>query len=214
MKIMNRRVLGGLVAAAATTATVLAMSGPAQATNPYTPGGGPAADFRATNLTFTDVDAGATLECEQVNLGGSIVNPGSSRAHSAVAGELDDIEAVNCNNDYFGATSINLTGTWDFFVTGDPTGGLWPVELRDVSANVAAVGCSFTAKGPGGTSGTISGTFNPVTQKFAVTGDNLEVNSAVGSCWIIGVGNGNDVEVAGTWTNVPPAGNSPFSLTH
>lgn len=214
MKMLNKRVTTGLLAGAAAITTVLAMTSPAQATDPYTPGGGPAANFTASNVTFEDVDAGALLECEQVDLNGSIENAGTPRAHSVRAGVLDDIAATNCVNDTFGATDITLQGSWDVVVTGDPaspTSTVWPVELRNVSADVSAVGCSFTAEGLSNSSGVISGNFNTATQEFTVTSDNLHVNDPVGTCFLIGVADGNDVQVAGTWTNIATPG---FTLTH
>lgn len=213
MKLFDKRWTTSLLAGAASITTVLAMTSPAQATDPYTPSGGPALELVANNVEFEDYDAEILFECEEVKLGGSIESSGTARAHSERAGVLDDIEAVDCiEPGYFGSMDITARGGLDVTVTGDATGTVWPVELRHVVLDALLVGCEFTmtnSTAPNG--GVISGDFDTATQEFVPTGSNLEVENAAGVCFLLGIADGNDIEVAGTWTNITtPA----LTLTH
>lgn len=228
MKLMNKKMAGGIAAAAAGVATVLAMSGAAQATDPITITGGPDANFVGTNVEFTAFPSGQVLDCHsqpgaQFDLAGHVVNPGVPRAHSSVAGELDSLTATNCYNTTAGPTAVTPNGSWDIYITGDPASGtsVWPAELRGVSADVVAAGCAFVAEGPNNTPGVVAGTFDTGSQVFTPTSSNLTVNDptpdpsgGTGMCAILDIWDGDPVAIDGYWTNIPPSGSTAIGISH
>ncbi|WP_229054379.1 hypothetical protein [Aeromicrobium sp. Leaf350] len=205
------RPIRAMLAVALAAATLLGTTQAAQAADPYTPSGGPEIDLVAEGeVVVTDLDAEATSECTALPIAGALEDAGVPRPHSEHAGTLDDFSGDLCSHDYFGLTAIDFGGAWDLVVTGDPVGPVWPVEVRGVSASVAWVGCNYKLVGPG-PGGTISGHFNTATQQFTSTGADLQVQGVRGSCFIIGIADGNRVTIEGTWTNVAAA---PLELSH
>jgi hypothetical protein len=214
MKKSIRNLAAAAFATAGLSTAVLAGTlGSAEATDPYTPGGGPGANFVSNgSVTFTVDPSGTTATCTDFDLAGSITNPGTPRAHSAVAGTLGSLSASGCTNPQLGAISVVPNGTWNILVTGDPTGTTWPARLSNVSATVDALqaDCILTA------TGSLDGTFNTATQVFTPTTSNLTVDGdPVGSsCAILDILDGDPVAVSGSWTNTPPSGSSGLTLTH
>ena len=195
------------------TAVLAGTLGTAEATSPYTPGGGPNLNLVSNgSVTFTVSPSGTTATCTDFDLAGSIVNPGTPRAHTAVAGTLGSLTTSGCTGGHWGPTSIVPNGTWNVLVTGDPTGTVWPARLANVSATVDALqaDCVFTA------SGSVDGTFDTATQVFAPTASNLEIDGdPVGtSCLTLDLLDGDPIDVSGSWTNTPPTGSSAVTLTH
>ncbi|MEV5001324.1 hypothetical protein [Nocardioides sp. LML1-1-1.1] len=192
------------LAAAALAAAVVATAVPASATNPYKPGGGPSLRLVADSpgVTFSTVSISTT--CTTFTLAGVVENPGTARAHSVRAGYLSTLTSGGC-----GTTTITPTGSWNVVVPGDPTGTVWPMRLTNAAAQAASPGCTFSI------SGTVVGTFDTATQKFTATSSTLTTSNVTGvMCPIIDVLPGDDVAVAGTWTNSPPTGSGPLTLGH
>lgn len=196
MKNLFSRVFTGLAAGALATATVAAMSSPAQAAQDgYTPTGPDPIVFTGNNVSFTADEAGQTLTCTKFDLIGSITNPGVNRPFGAEAGVLDDLDSDGCTNPTAGPTTVDPTGIWRVRITEPEVGSVSSAELYDVTAFVSAAGCSFNVGGE------VSGTFNDSTQVFAPTGSTLVItDTPVGFiCPILGVAQGHHISVAGTW---------------
>lgn len=191
-------------ALAAALAALVATAVPAAATNPYKPGGGPSLRLVANSpgITFATVTLSST--CSTFTLAGVVENPGTGRAHSVRAGYLSTLTSSGC-----GSVTITPTGTWNVVVPSDPTGTVWPVTLTNATAQASSPGCTFTI------SGTVGGTFDTATQKLTATSSTLTTSNVSGvMCTIIDVLPGDDVAVAGTWTNSPPTGSGPLTLGH
>ena len=206
MKLFNKRKTSGMVAAAALVLTTLAMGSPAHAATTYTPSGGPNVNFVGSSVSFKAIQANQTLTCSTFNLAGSIVNPGVSRALTANGGNLGSLTSSGCTNPIAGATTVTPTGTWGVRITGDEVSSVSPAQLTSVSATVTAAGCTFPV------AGTVAGSFNDATQKFtpASGASGLKISGTPSGflCPILGVANGQDIEVGGSWTNTPPAGST------
>ncbi|GGU39062.1 hypothetical protein [Nocardioides albus] len=197
MKKITSRVLTGLAAGALATATVAAMSSPAQAAlDGYTPTGPDPVVFTGNNVSFTADEAAQTLTCTQFDLIGSITNPGVNRPFGTEAGELDQLDSSGCTNPTAGDTTVDPTGIWHVQIDDAEIGSVSPATLTDVTAFVSAAGCSFNVAGE------VSGTFNDSTQVFTPTGSTLVIaDNPVGFiCPILGVAQGQSISVAGTWT--------------
>ncbi|WP_406034770.1 hypothetical protein OG801_07075 [Nocardioides sp. NBC_00163] len=197
MKKITSRVLTGLAAGALAVGTVAAMSAPAQAAAAgYTPNGTNPITFVGNNVSFTAVEADQTLTCEQFDLTGNIIDPGQTREFGEAAGTLPNLASGGCTNPIAGDTTVDPTGTWGVRVDGAEVGSVSPATLTSVTAFVEAAGCSFNVAGE------VSGTFNDSTQVFTPTGSTLTISdNPVGFiCPILGVGQGQSISVAGTWT--------------
>ena len=196
MKNLTSRMFTGLAAGAFATATVMAMSAPAQAAGTYTPNGGPGVTFVGHNVAFTADDAGQTLSCDQFDLAGTIIDPGVSRAFGAGGGSLDDLVSSGCTNPIAGATTVTPTGTWGVTITGDEAGSVSPAELTNVAASVDAGGCSFDVAGE------VTGSFDDASGVFTPTGSTVVIaNDPSGfTCGLLGVAKGQSISVSGTWT--------------
>jgi hypothetical protein len=210
MKKTNSRLVTGLVAGVGAVATVLAMSSPAHAATDYTPNGGPEVEFKGSNVSFTAVQAGQTLTCPQFDLHGDVTGPGVSRAFGDGAGVLDDLTASGCTNPLAGATTVDPTGTWGVAVTGAESGTVSPATLTSVTAYVEAAGCSFNVAGE------VDGTFDDATQVFTPTSSRVKIDDVPQGflCPILGVAQGQDIEIDGSWTNVPPSGSTNLTITN
>ena len=212
-KLSIRTMAAGAFATAGLTTAVLAGTlGSAQATDPYTPNGGPDANFVGSNIEFTVSPSNAVLNCPTFNLAGEIENPGTPRAHSARAGFMNSLTASGCTNPQLGATTVTPTGTWEIYVTGDATGTVWPARIGNVNANVDATtgACNLDV------TGSVDGTFDTATQVFTPTTSALVTENVVGlGCDTLDIIDGDTVDITdGVWTNTPPAGSGPLTLTH
>ena len=201
---------GAFAPAVLVTALVASTAGSAQATDPYTPGGGPDLNLMSSSsIQFTVSPSGAQFNCSTFNLAGIVENPGTPRTHSARAGFMNSLTASGCTN------PLILQGTWEIYVTGDPasaTPTVWPTRLANVEVNVdlftGACNFSFT--------GSIDGTFDTATQVFTPTSSALVTDNVVGvGCNTLDIIDGDAVDITdGDWTNAPPAGSGPLTLTH
>lgn len=197
MKKLTSRVLTGLAAGALASATVAAMSAPAQAAaDTYTPTGPDPVVFVGNDVAFTADEAGQTLTCETFDLSGSISNSGTSRAFGESAGTLPDLTSDNCTNPIAGDTVVEPTGTWDVAITGAEVGSVSPAVLRDVTASVSAASCDFNV------AGTVTGDFDDSTGVFAPTGSTLVISDDPQGfiCTLLGIAKGQSISVTGSWT--------------
>lgn len=210
MKLFSKRRMPGLAAAAAITLSMLGMGLPAHAASDYTAGGGPDVDFVGSNLSFTIVQAMQAFNCPQVDLAGSVVDPGVSRPFGDLASSIDVQSFAGCTNPWIGSFAVTPTGVWDFAIVGNEVGTESPAVLGNVSADVVAAGCAFEV------GGTVDGIFDDATQVFTPTTSDLTITSTPTGflCPILGVASGQDITVDGTWTNSPPAGSSNFIIAN
>lgn len=198
MKKITSRVFTGLAAGALAIGTVAAMSAPAQAAaDTYTPNGGPAVSFTGNSVSFTAIEAGQTLTCEQFDLHGTITNAGQSRLFGAEGGVLNQLVSSGCTNPIAGATTVDPTGTWGVTVDGPEVGSVSPATLTNVTAFVEAAGCEFNVAGE------VSGDFDDVAQLFTPTDSTLVISDTpVGFlCFALGVEQGQSIAVDGTWSS-------------
>lgn len=199
------RLTARLVATTAAAAAVLAMTATgAQAVIPsYTPTGGPNITFTGNSVSFTDIPADQTLTCEVFNLSGTVVNSGVSRAPGANGGNLTNLTSSGCTNPIAGSTTVTPIGTWGVTIDDQVTGTTdqWKARLTSVTVDVTAAGCQFEA------AGSAKGVFNDTTQVFdpdSGPSGLLISTPPVGSiCPFLGVEQGDDIEVNGTWTASP-----------
>lgn len=215
MKKLNRFASTMMVTTAAASAVLAMTATSAQAATTYTPTGGPGANFVGTSVSFTDIEAGQTLTCTQFDLSGSIISSGSSRAYGADGGTLGTLSSSGCSHPLAGATTVTPNGTWTVAITGDATGSSWPAKLKNVSADVSAVNCDFTA------SGEVNGTFNDSTQVFTPNAgaSGLTIDSGAGAptgsmCVTLDLQSGDNVAVGGSWTNTPPSGSAALDISN
>lgn len=196
MKKITSRVLTGLAAGALAVGTVAAMSAPAQAAaDGYTPTGPDSVVFTGNNVSFTDVEADQTLTCETFDLVGHIIDPGVNRPFGELAGELDDLNSDDCTNEIVGSTTVDPTGVWGLTIDAAETSSGSPATLTTVTAFVSAAGCSFNVGGE------VTGTFDDSTQVFTPTGSSVVITDTPAGflCPILGVAQGDQISVAGTW---------------
>lgn len=210
-----RTVLMGTVAAVGLTAGTLASTmGAAHAVDPYKIGGGPKANFvlSSANVKFVVSPSLTELTCTTFGLAGDITNPGAARAHSAQAGTLSSLTSGGCWQPQLGNATVAPVGTWVVKITSDAdANGEWGAEMSNVSAFVSAdvADCETYANG------TVTGKFNPTTQKFRATGSTLELAGVSGAdCATLDIVDGDPVSVTGTWTNTPPTGSTAITLSH
>lgn len=198
----THRLAARLVATTAAAAAVVSMTATgAQAATTFTPTGGPNITFTGDTVSFTDIPAEQTLTCEVFDLSGTVVNSGVSRAYGANAGDLTDLTSSGCTNPIAGSTTVTPTGDWGVTITGDATGSAWPAQLTNVTADVTAAGCSFDV------AGTAAGTFDDSTQVFdpvsGPSGLTISTPPVGATCPLLGVEQGDPIEVNGTWTASP-----------
>lgn len=159
-------------------ATVAAMSSPASAATVDV-------NFEGNGIDFTAVQAGQTLSCPQFDLAGTYDDVTGS-------GVLDDLTASGCTNPIAGSTSVVPNGIWSF--NGDSSGA---ATISDITATVTAAGCVFDVAGD------VEGTFNEGSQTFEVGTSNVKISNNPSGflCPILGVAQGQDIEIDGSWTN-------------
>jgi hypothetical protein len=184
MKLLNTKKLAmGLAAGAMAATTAMAVASPAHAA--VVP-----VNFEGNGITFTAVQADQELNCPTFDLAGDFDDVANT-------GVLDDLTADGCTNDIAGSTEVTPNGAWDF-ATGSNIGGtVWNADITNVTANVVAAGCDFDVAGD------VTGEFDTSTQSFVVTSSNVVIdNTPVGFlCPILGVAQGQDIEIDGSWTN-------------
>lgn len=188
MKLLNTKKLSmGLAAGAMAAATAVAVASPAHAA--VVP-----VNFEGADITFTAVQANQQLECDQFDLAGDYDDV-------ADAGVLDDLTSSGCTNAIAGSTTVDPNGAWDFAPGTNIGGTVWNASLTNVTAFVSAAGCSFNVAGG------VTGEFDTATQSFEATGSTVKISSApVGFlCPILGVANGQDIDIDGSWTNTGTA---------
>lgn len=208
MKKFTHRLSASVIATAAASSAVIAMTATGASAADFNLAGGPEANFVGSGVSFTDVQAEQTLTCEQFDLKGT-ATPGAYDFGSDV-GSLDELVSSGCENDIAGPTTVDPTGVWGVAIDGPgATATEWDARLTTVTAFVSAAGCSFDVGGE------VSGTFNETTQVFTPTSSTLEIVTTPSGflCGLLGVSLGDDITVAGSWTNVPPAGSSPLSIS-
>lgn len=184
-----------------TGALLVGTAAAAQATS--TPNGGPDVNFIGTNVSFTPVGS-SPIACAPFDLAGSLVNPGSSRAFGDPTAVLNSFNTGSCS----GPGTVDPSGFWGFAVTGNPTGTVWPARLTDITASVDSTSCAYEIAGE------VDGVFNSASQTFVATSSDVQIaTNPVGFlCPILGVAQGQNIDVSGSWTNVPPSGSSPITL--
>lgn len=193
------------VAASAVAAlTAVGFTATAAQAATVTVSGGPNINLVGNNVSFTDPNAGQTLTCTTFNLAGGPITTGSITTPAVIA-DMSSLTSSGCTNPTAGSTTVTPIGTWHYQVDSATTG-----ELTNVNATVSAAGCTFNAGG-----GAVSGTWNNSTHTFTPTGSTLFItNTPTGFiCPLLGVAQGDPITVAGSWTNVPPAGSTQISIS-
>jgi len=189
-------------------AAVLGAVGSAEATDPYRPGGGPGSfAVDSPGVSFVISPSLVNAQCSSFTLPMTVSNPGVGRAHSVKAGDITGLTALGCTFLGYAAT-VTKSGSanWPVFVTGDATSGAWPVRIDNIAVvlNQPDWSCRATV------SGSVSGTFNPTTQRFTAGSASLTVSGASPACNDIDIEDGDTVDVIGSWTNAGTA----ITLTH
>ncbi|WP_408898328.1 hypothetical protein ACJ5H2_04260 [Nocardioides sp. R1-1] len=232
------RLATSLGASAVSAVVVITMTTTAaQAGTTFTPSGGPNLTFVGSydrpgdapdagivpGFLLTDIDIGQSFNCSSVSVAGPVVNSGASRAYHANVAQLSG-QAAGCTNPFYGATTVTFLGTWGVTITGDPANGQWPAKLTNVKAKLSAVNCDIYIEGY------VVGRFDTTTQVFAPAGNpvaggatssaptGLTIASTpappTGSmCATLDFQAGDTIAITGTFTNVPPPGSMPLTLT-
>ena len=184
MKLMNRKISMGLAGGAMVVAAGLAGAAPASAATVDV-------DFQGNGITFTAVQADQELYCPEFDLAGEFDDVSNT-------GVLDDLYADGCTNDIAGSTEVTPNGTWNFAAGSNVSGTVFDADITNVTASVVAAGCAFDV------AGTVDGTFDTSNQTFEVESSAVQISSTpVGFlCSFLGVAQGQDVEIDGSWTNV------------
>lgn len=174
----------------------------------FTPYGGSATDFIGADVDFTVIQADQSVTCAKFDLAGDLFNPGTSRPFGDSMGELGDLTAHGCTNPIAGSVLIQQNGPWELTVTGSPSGALWPVRLVNISAFIHSAGCEFNIHG------SLHGTFDTSTQALLPDAAEMEITDVPAGflCAFLGVAEGQDIHVEGSWTNVPPTGSGPLTF--
>lgn len=183
MKLMNRKISMGLAGGAMVVAAGLAGAAPAQAATVNV-------DFQGNGITFTAVQANQQLSCPEFDLAGEFDDVTNT-------GVLDDLTASGCTNPIAGSTTVTPNGEWDFAAGSNVSGTVYNAEITNVTAFVSAAGCSFNVAGE------VDGTFDTSNQTFSVTNSDVVIADTPSGflCPILGLAQGQDVEIDGSWTN-------------
>ncbi len=204
MSILRRVIVSALAAMA-----VLMGGSSAFAMSTYTPGGGPDVNFVGTGVTLDVVVAGPySNSCAQFDLAGDVISPGMGRAYGSAATALTGLTAAGCVDSLGFPSTVVGYPTWDVVVTGPASGSSWPVTVESVNFTVATAGCTFDV------AGSFSGLFNTASQTLLPTSATMEISSPPSGfvCPILGVAMGQDVDISGAFTNVPPSGSGPITI--
>lgn len=204
------RKIRAALAALATAATLVVASTPAHAATTYTPNGGPAVKLVGTGITLTDLPANQAFTCTASTLDGPVASPGTSRTYGSATAALTSTTGP-CTNAVVGPTTVTQLGSWSLGVTGDEVApGRWPARLDGVRLRMRSSSCDLTLEG------TVEGTFDEGTQRFTPrTGASGLVITAAGGTYcalVLDMRVGDEIEVGGHWTNVPPAGSTALTV--
>ena len=206
MSILRRVIVSALAAMA-----VLMGGSSAFAMSTYTPGGGPDVNFVGTGVTLDVVVAGPYSNwCAQFDLAGDVISPGMGRAYGSAATALTGLTAAGCVDSLGFPSTVVGYPTWDVVVTGPASGTAWPVTVDNVNLNLTSGSglCTFDV------AGSFSGLFNTASQTLLPTSSTMEISSVPSGflCPILGVAMGQDVDISGAFTNVPPSGSGPITI--
>ncbi|KRF19044.1 hypothetical protein ASG90_03960 [Nocardioides sp. Soil797] len=124
-------------------------------------------NFVGNDVSFTDIEAGQTMTCDQMDFAGTVVEPGSQRAFGDNMGELGELSTSGCTNPLAGIIEVTLVGSPTVSIVGPPDGTAWPAQLIDVKGEIVAAGCSFTVEGA------VEGIFDTATQVVTPTGNSI-----------------------------------------
>lgn len=188
MNKLNRRIATGFAAVATGVVTVMAMSSPASAATLNV-------NFEGNGIDFTAVQANQTLSCPQFDLAGTFDDVTNS-------GQLPDLTASGCTNPIAGSTSVVPNGVWQFDKGASLGGTLFAADITAVTATVSAVGCTFDV------AGSVTGQIDTSNQTFTVDTSNVQISSVPQgglTCILLGVAQGQDIAIDGSWTNTGDA---------
>ncbi|TDC63376.1 hypothetical protein E1200_22485 [Actinomadura sp. GC306] len=171
-----------------------------------TPGGSITA-INIQPLQTLNPNTGVAVVCPISSANGTLQSGGGLQG--AQIGQLSSVSTSGCAAIGVASTSVTATGLpWHLNavsydgLTGVTTGTLTGVEAT-VTINVSPP-CTVTVGGPGGGPGTINGTFTNSTDVLAVSGGNLEVQTAVPGFGCIGLANpGDPIVIAGQYQVTP-----------
>lgn len=178
-----KKVLATAAAGVGAAATVMAMSAPANAaTQPV--------NFEGNGIDFTAVQANQTLSCPEFDLAGTFDDVPNT-------GVLNNLTASGCTNPIAGPTSVTPNGTWNFAAGSNISGSVWNADITNITATVSAAGCVFNV------AGSVDGEFDTSNQTFEVTTSNVQISNTPSGflCPILGVAEGQDIAIDGSWTN-------------
>lgn len=202
-----------LVSTICAAVSVLAVTMTAAHATDYAVGGGPTVKLVGTGISFKVMPSAITTSCASHAINGTVVNPGVSRVWGSPAATLTSSTASSCvTNPGSLPTTVTHLGTWNLAFTGasNPAGTVWPAQLGNVRFSVAFAGCTYVLQG------VIRGSFDETTQRFTPTTGSSGLTVATSPppsgalCTTLDVLPGDDAEVAGYWTNTPPAGSTPL----
>lgn len=188
-----------------TTAAVEARAG-----TTYTPSGGPAVRLVGTMISITDVPAAQTITCQQFDIAGTVHSPGAARGFGSPAVDLGALTYTLCTNPVMGWMPVTVDPGWTLDVTGQANGSVWPARVNNVVMRLAMANCDLRL------AGTMPGTFDTATQRFTptFTASTLVLTSVVGSmCVTLDWQVGDQMSFGGYFTNVPPSGSTPLTLS-
>lgn len=197
-----------LVAGAA-LAMVLVVGGAvdARALTTYAPSGGAGVKLVGTNVVFHFEEIGQNFSCAPFDIAGQVTSPGDARAFGSEAVDLGALTDT-CTNPLWGLTSFSADPGWRLAVTDAATSSSWHVRLDQVVMSLSALNCTVDF------GGTVDGTFDTVTQRFAPTTSHLVISSVTGSmCAMLDFQVGDHAVLRGSFTNLPPAGSGPLSIS-
>lgn len=204
-----RRVLGSLAATALALGLVATAAVEARAGTTYTPSGGPSVRIVGTSITIQDPPAGQTIACSQYDVAGQIIDPGAVHPYGTAAVDLGALTS-HCVHPIVGNLTSTVDPGWTLDVTGPVSGTSWPARLSGVKVRMVGVGCDLTF------SGTMPGTVDTTTQRFTPTpaASTLVLTAVAGGfCVPLDYQVGDQMSVAGHFTNVPPTGSTALSLS-
>ncbi|MFJ9313613.1 hypothetical protein ACIRN4_05415 [Pimelobacter simplex] len=187
----------------------------AHAATTYTPGPG-SVRLIGAGITFTNIPMDQKISCTQFDLAGPVIAPGSSRGYGADLASLTTLTSSGCSNPLLGVVTATPLGPWGLAISGDPVAGTWPAKFTHVTIAMTWGGCAFRVEGA------VSGRFSTVTQRF--TPDAGASGLSISSTWpgaptgalcvSLDILPGDEFAVGGYWTNVPPAGSGPLTISN
>ncbi|NHA00499.1 hypothetical protein G5V59_11930 [Nocardioides sp. W3-2-3] len=160
-----------------------------------------------TNVVFHFDEIGQDFRCSPFNIAGQVTSPGTGRAFGSEAVDLGGLTDT-CSNPIWGLTDFSADPAWRLTVTGAATGPTWPVRLEQMAMSLSALNCTVKF------GGAVDGTFDTSTQRFTPSTSALLVSSVTGSmCVMLDFQVGDHALLQGYFTNLPPAGSGPLSIS-